>query len=85
MWADLDLLISAGDDTYSFNEYMRIYNGSTGTCFVKLFKIVGKVLQGNGNLEAHGRCQPCTTGDEEAGGVTYISPCVSVRDLHEKA
>ena len=64
---------------------MRIYNGSTGTRFEKFFKIVGKVLQGNGNIEAHSRFQPCTTGEEEAGGVNYIPPCVSVRDLHEKA
>ena len=83
--ADLALLISTGDYTYSFNEDMRIYNGSTGTRFEKLFNIAGKVLHGNGNLEAHSRRQPWTTGDKEAGGVTYIPPCVSVRDLHEKA
>ena len=63
---------------------MSIYNGSTGTGFERCFKIVGKVLQGNGNLEAHSHHQPYTTGDEDAGGVTYIPPCVSVHDLHEK-
>ena len=83
--ADLALMISTGDDTDSFNEDMQIYNGSTGTRFETLFNIVGKVLQGNGNLEAHSCRQSCTTGNEDAGGVTNIPPCVPVRDLHEKS
>ena len=83
--ADLGLLISTGDDTDSFKEDMRIYNESTGTRFEKFFKIAGKVLQGNGNIEAHSWCQPCTTGDKEAGEVTYIPTCVLLRDLREKA
>ena len=68
--ADLYLMISTGDDTDSFNEDMRIYNGSTGNRFEKFFKILGKVFQGNGNLEAHSCRQPFTTGDEEACIVT---------------
>ena len=83
--ADLDFLISTGDDIESFNEDMHIYNGSTGNHFENFFKIASKVLQGNGNLEAHSRRQTSTTGGEESDGVTYIPPCLSVCDLHKKA
>ena len=83
--ADLDFLISTGDDTDQFNEYICIYNGSTGNRFENLFNIASKVFLGNGNLEAHSCRQPSTTGDKEAGGVTYILPCVSFCDFHEKA
>ena len=82
--ADLALMIPIGDDTDLFNEDMHTYNTSTGTRFENFFKIAGKGLQRNGNLEVHSFHQPCTTGDKEAGGVTYIPPCVSVRDLHKK-
>ena len=72
--ADLALLILTGDDIDSLNENLRIYNGSTGTRFEKFFNIAGKVLQENGNLEAHSLRKPWTTGDKEAGEVTYIPP-----------
>ena len=85
MWSDLSLLISSGDDIYKFNEDTRIYNELTGSRFENFFNIGGKVLHWNGNLETHSRCQPCNTDDKEAGGVTYIPPCVLIRDLHEKA
>ena len=54
------------------------------TALKKFFKISGKVLQRNVNLEAHSLRQPCTTGNKEAGEVTYIPPCVLVCDLQEK-
>ena len=79
--ADLALLISTWDYTDSFNKDMSIYNGSTGTRFEKFFNIAGRVLQGNGNIDAHSCHQPCTTGNKKAGGVTYIPPCVLVRDF----
>ena len=74
---DLTLLISTNQD-------MRIYNGATGERFSKFFKNVADILQSNGKLEAHSRRKPCS-GDEKSGGITYIPPCVPVRNLHEKA
>ena len=82
---DLAHLISAGENTNEFVEDLRTFNGPSGTRFEKFFKYVADVLSENGKLEAHSRRHVSTSGDEQAGGVSYIPPCVSVKDLHRQA